>query len=64
MEPLEALTKIRYKDIGHLGSIEQEGTRMKVNFYDKVNAIAPGQAAVFYEGNDLLGGGWIEKGLI
>ncbi len=63
-EPMEAMTKIRYKDIGHLGSIEQDGTRMKVSFYDKVNAIAPGQAAVFYEGNDVIGGGWIEKSII
>ena len=63
-EPMEAITKIRYKDIGHLGSIEQDGTRMKVNFYENVNAIAPGQAAVFYEGNDVIGGGWIEKSRI
>jgi tRNA-specific 2-thiouridylase len=26
-----------------------------------VKAIAPGQSAVFYEGNDVVGGGWIEK---
>lgn len=63
-QPLEATTKIRYKDIGHFGSITQEETRMKVDFYEKVNAIAPGQAAVFYEGNDVIGGGWIEKSAI
>jgi tRNA-specific 2-thiouridylase len=63
-EPMDAFTKIRYKDVGHLSSIEQDGTRMKVSFYDKVNAIAPGQAAVFYEGNDVIGGGWIEKSIL
>jgi tRNA-specific 2-thiouridylase len=26
-----------------------------------VKAIAPGQSAVFYEGNDVVGGGWIES---
>ena len=32
---------------------------MKVFFGNGVNAIAPGQAAVFYEGLDIIGGGWI-----
>jgi tRNA U34 2-thiouridine synthase MnmA/TrmU len=26
-----------------------------------VSAVAPGQSAVFYDGNDLIGGGFIEK---
>jgi tRNA-specific 2-thiouridylase len=34
---------------------------MKVVFDAHVKAIAPGQSAVFYEGNDVVGGGWIEK---
>jgi tRNA-specific 2-thiouridylase len=32
-----------------------------VDFHDAVSGIAPGQAAVFYEGNDVVGGGWILK---
>ncbi len=59
--PMEALSKIRYKDAGSLSTIEQEGNRMKVEFHSHVKAIAPGQSAVFYEGNDLIGGGWIEN---
>ena len=39
--------------------IQQEGGRMKVFFGKGVSAIAPGQAAVFYEGDDVIGGGWI-----
>ncbi len=58
--PLEAITKVRYKDPGTTSSIIQEGNRMKVIFNDDVKAIAPGQSAVFYEGNDVVGGGWIE----
>jgi tRNA-specific 2-thiouridylase len=53
--------KIRYKDVGHHGFLFQEGSRMKVLFDHEVKAIAPGQSAVFYEGNDVIGGGWIEK---
>ena len=58
---LETVTKVRYKDAGTHAIIEQEGDKMKVLFHDNVNGIAPGQAAVFYEGNDVVGGGWIEK---
>ena len=37
---------------------------MKVDFDINVNAITPGQAAVFYEGDDVIGGGWIESSYI
>ena len=56
-EPLEAITKIRYKDAGTTSTIQQMGQHMKVDFHHYVSGIAPGQSAVFYEGNDLLGGG-------
>jgi tRNA-specific 2-thiouridylase len=29
-------------------------------FHDKVSAIAPGQSAVFYDGDDVIGGGFID----
>ena len=41
--------------------IEQEGDKMKVFFGKGVHAVAPGQAAVFYEGDDVVGGGWITR---
>jgi tRNA-specific 2-thiouridylase len=34
---------------------------MKIIFDADVKGIAPGQSAVFYEGDDVLGGGWIES---
>lgn len=58
-EPLEAITKIRYKDAGAMSSIVQEGDKMKIDFHHAVSGIAPGQSAVFYEGQDLLGGGFL-----
>ncbi|MFD2245007.1 tRNA 2-thiouridine(34) synthase MnmA [Pontibacter ruber] len=59
--PIPTVTKVRYNDPGTEAIIEQEGDKMKVHFLRGVHAIAPGQAAVFYEGNDVVGGGWIES---
>ncbi|WP_375444980.1 tRNA 2-thiouridine(34) synthase MnmA [uncultured Fibrella sp.] len=61
-EPLQTVTKVRYKDPGTSATITQTGTdQIEVRFDEGVSAIAPGQAAVFYEGDDVVGGGWIMK---
>ncbi|MBD1396041.1 tRNA 2-thiouridine(34) synthase MnmA [Pontibacter sp. JH31] len=60
-QPIPTITKVRYNDAGTEAIVEQEGDKMKVHFLSGVHAIAPGQAAVFYEGNDVVGGGWIES---
>lgn len=60
-QPLESVTKVRYKDAGTPAVISQEGGKITVLFHEPVSGIAPGQAAVFYEGNDVVGGGWIMK---
>ncbi|GAB4046558.1 tRNA 2-thiouridine(34) synthase MnmA [Spirosoma litoris] len=59
--PLETVTKVRYKDSGTPATISQTGDKIEVLFNEGVSAIAPGQAAVFYEGDDVIGGGWIMK---
>jgi tRNA-specific 2-thiouridylase len=59
--PMESLTKVRYKDAGTMATILQEDQRMKVDFHSQVKGIAPGQSAVFYEGDDVIGGGWIQS---
>lgn len=56
---MDTVTKVRYNDIGTPAVIEQAGDTMKVFFGKGVHAIAPGQAAVFYEDDDVIGGGWI-----
>ncbi|MCS7018880.1 MAG: tRNA 2-thiouridine(34) synthase MnmA [Cytophagales bacterium] len=61
-QPLETVTHIRYNDKkGTPATIIQQEDRMKVLFHQPVYAIAPGQAAVFYEGDDVVGGGWIQS---
>jgi tRNA-specific 2-thiouridylase len=59
--PMEAVTKIRYKDGGAASIIEQTGTDVFVRFTDSAKGVAPGQSAVFYEGADVIGGGIIQR---
>lgn len=56
---MPAITKVRYKHDGAESLLFQREDRIKVEFGSMVSAIAPGQSAVFYEGNDVLGGGII-----
>jgi len=60
---MEAVTKIRYKDSGALSNLYPENGTMNVRFYENVKGIAPGQSAVFYEGEDVIGGGIIQSGV-
>jgi tRNA-specific 2-thiouridylase len=55
-----AAVRIRYRHPGAPARIERaEGGRAEVRFDEPVTALAPGQAAVFYRGERVLGGGWI-----
>ena len=59
-EGYPATVKIRYLDPGHpakLYTLPEGG--IEVRFEEPVRAITPGQAAVAYEGDDLIVGGWI-----
>jgi tRNA-uridine 2-sulfurtransferase len=59
--PMEVKVKIRYKDTGTDALIEQTGEDcMTVIFREPKKSITPGQSAVFYEGEDVIGGGIIE----
>ncbi|MFY9464379.1 MAG: tRNA 2-thiouridine(34) synthase MnmA [Sediminibacterium sp.] len=61
-EGMETVTRIRYKDKGSLSHIYNAEDGLRVRFYENVKSIAPGQSAVFYEGNDVIGGGIIQRG--
>lgn len=61
-KPLRCQAKIRYRALAapaevHL--LDQEDVR--VDFDDPQSAITPGQAVVFYDGEQVLGGGWINS---
>ena len=58
---MEVLTKIRYKDKGALSNIYTYQNGVNIRFYEDVKGIAPGQSAVFYEGDDVIGGGIIQR---
>lgn len=59
---MEAVTKIRYKDQGTASKLypTDEGY-LQVQFWGEAKGVAPGQSAVFYEGDDVIGGGIIMR---
>jgi tRNA-uridine 2-sulfurtransferase len=57
---IEAVVKIRYSHPGTRATLRQrEDGRVHVRLHDSQRAVTPGQAAVFYDGDIVLGGGWI-----
>ncbi len=60
--PIEARIRIRYRHEGAAGRIApQGGSGAEISFLEPVRAVSPGQAAVFYAGDEVLGGGWIAR---
>jgi tRNA-specific 2-thiouridylase len=60
---LEATTQVRYNDEGTLSNLYTENGKIRVEFLANVKGIAPGQSAVFYEGDEVIGGGIIHSSL-
>lgn len=59
--PRRAQVKIRNRHIAAPATVAPlDGNRIRVQFDEPQRAVTPGQAAVLYEGDLVLGGGWIE----
>ena len=64
-EPFRAEVKIRYKAIPVPALVEPlPDSRMAITFDGSLRDITPGQAAVVYDGDTVLGGGVIERPII
>jgi tRNA-specific 2-thiouridylase len=61
-EPVRAEVKIRNKHAAAPATLLPGGNaaRVEARFDSPQRAVTPGQAAVFYDGDVVLGGGWIE----
>ena len=61
---VEALVQIRYRHPGVPAVISPLGEgKVRADFQIPQKSVTPGQAAVFYRGDEVLGGGWIQRGL-
>lgn len=63
-KPVRVKAKIRSNHPKQYADIIKDADRVRVIFKSPQSAITPGQAVVFYDGETVLGGGWIEKGKI
>jgi tRNA-uridine 2-sulfurtransferase len=62
-EDTDLYTMIRYNGTGVMSNIKNiSADRIEANFLANVRGVAPGQSAVFYEGDDVVGGGIISAG--
>src|SRR5260370_321533 len=60
-QPIRVAVKIRHRHQPAPATIESVGPdEVRVTFDEPQRALTPGQAAVFYDGDTVVGGGWIE----
>ncbi|MFZ1087106.1 MAG: tRNA 2-thiouridine(34) synthase MnmA [Terracidiphilus sp.] len=59
-EPMRVRIKIRHRHEPAWATLEPAGTEeVLATFDDPQRAVTPGQSAVFYDGDEVVGGGWI-----
>jgi tRNA-specific 2-thiouridylase len=57
--PVAARVKVRHRHEGQRGEVRPDDAGAEVTLAAPVRGVAPGQAAVFYDGDEVLGGGRI-----
>ena len=61
-EPIRCTAKIRYNAQPQPATMQRTGDdQIRITFDEPQSAITPGQAAVCYDGDVVLGGGWIDR---
>jgi len=61
-EPVRAEVRVRYRHQAEPATISvRPNNRVQVVFDEPQRAITPGQATVFYRGDEVVGGGWITR---
>ena len=55
----ELTIRIRHRHEGVAGTIRMDGEGAEVRLRIPAIGVAPGQAAVAYDGDEVVGGGWI-----
>ena len=60
---IKGILRIRYKHEGRSAAAQSGGEGVIFTFDEPVRAVTPGQAAVFYQDDVVLGGGWIDEAL-
>lgn len=60
--PVPARVRVRHRHEGADGTVRPDGAAAQVELAAPVRGVAPGQAAVFYDGDEVLGGGRILAG--
>ena len=60
MAPMRVRIKVRHRHEPALATLEKTGAdEVTATFDEPVRAVTPGQAAVFYQDDVVVGGGWI-----
>ena len=60
--PVECVARVRYNHPGQPATVTpMEGGRARVRLHAAARAVTPGQACVLYDGDLVLGGGWIRR---
>ncbi len=60
VDALRATARIRHRHVDAPVTIIPDADRASVTFDEPQMAMTPGQAVVFYDGEEVLGGGWID----